>query len=233
MKIKNLFKKNKCKNEFESIFYKKSYSQDGEDLVLHAFYEHIPEYKGCFVDIGAHHPFRFSNTQFFYERGWRGINIDATPGSMKLFDKYRKEDINLEVGIAKEVGVMTYYLFNEPALNTFDKKRKEHLVDNTPYILADTVEINIMNINSVLGEYLPSNQIIDFMSIDVEGIDFEILQSLDFTKYSPEYLLVEFWDFDLDYIINSKEYHFLLDKGYLLVARTKRTSFFKRSEEAK
>lgn len=53
---------------------------------------------GFYVDVGAHHPMRFSNTYFFYRMGWSGINIDAMPGSMKEFKKYRRRDINLELG---------------------------------------------------------------------------------------------------------------------------------------
>lgn len=91
MKIfSNLFSKPQ-KPEFRKNFY----SQDGEDTLLTAFYESQPEYKGFYVDIGALHPLRFSNTQIFYDRGWHGINIDATPGSMKLFNKVRPNDINI------------------------------------------------------------------------------------------------------------------------------------------
>ncbi len=62
-------------------------------MIVASFYDSNPHYKGFYVDIGAHHPFRYSNTQFFYEKGWRGINIDATPGSMDRFKDFRPEDI--------------------------------------------------------------------------------------------------------------------------------------------
>ncbi|MDX9799068.1 MAG: hypothetical protein RBT05_09445 [Bacteroidales bacterium] len=76
-----------------------SFSQEGEDMLLSKLFE-LNE-KGFFVDIGAHHPIRFSNTYKLYLKGWRGINIDAMPNSMDLFKKYRSEDINLEIPIAK------------------------------------------------------------------------------------------------------------------------------------
>jgi len=69
--------------------HKKSYSQDGEDVVLASFYENMKNYRGFYVDIGAHHPVRFSNTWMFYKNGWKGINIDPTPGSMKAFNVIR------------------------------------------------------------------------------------------------------------------------------------------------
>ena len=66
-----------------------SYSQEGEDLVLRKIFK--KQDKGFYVDVGAHHPKRFSNTFLLYKKGWNGINIDATPGSMKLFNKFRSE----------------------------------------------------------------------------------------------------------------------------------------------
>ena len=75
----------------------KSYSQEGEDMVLYRIFE--KQKSGFYVDIGAYHPKRFSNTYFFYKRGWRGINIEPNPEAIKLFKKYRVGDINLEMGV--------------------------------------------------------------------------------------------------------------------------------------
>jgi len=97
----------------------KSYSQEGEDLILLRIFE--KKRIGFYVDVGAHHPFRFSNTYRFYLRGWRGINIDPMPGSMRLFNKFRKRDINLELAVGENEDTLIYYMFNEPALNTFDE----------------------------------------------------------------------------------------------------------------
>ena len=77
-----------------------SYSIEGEDRIVRALLWQKHD-KGFYVDVGAHHPFRFSNTYLFYTQGWSGINIDATPGSMKAFNKYRPRDINLEVGVGR------------------------------------------------------------------------------------------------------------------------------------
>ncbi|HWR59941.1 MAG TPA: FkbM family methyltransferase, partial [Thermodesulfovibrionales bacterium] len=96
-----------------------SYSQEGEDLILRRIFSNITN--GFYVDIGAHHPKRFSNTYLFYRQGWCGINIDAMPGSMKLFNKFRPRDINLEFAVANGNNKMTYYEFNLPALNSFSK----------------------------------------------------------------------------------------------------------------
>ena len=92
MKINNIYRRifRKDPNMLPNICY----SQNGEDLILNRFLEN--KKNGFYIDIGAHHPIRFSNTYLFYKKGWRGINIDAMPGSMDLFNKIRSRDINIE-----------------------------------------------------------------------------------------------------------------------------------------
>jgi hypothetical protein len=77
------------KNNYFDGYAIKSYSQEGEDMILQRIFENQP--CGFYVDVGAHHPKRFSNTYFFYKKGWRGINIEAMVGSRQLFNKMRPE----------------------------------------------------------------------------------------------------------------------------------------------
>src|SRR5689334_5444047 len=80
-------------------YFRHSFAQEGEDLVRASFFE--GRRNGFFVDVGAHHPKRFSNTYHFYLfRERRGINIDATPGSMTAFRRARPEDINIEAAVS-------------------------------------------------------------------------------------------------------------------------------------
>ena len=88
---------------------------------------------GFFVDVGAHHPQRFSNTYYFYLKGWSGINIDAMPGSMKIFDDLRSRDINLEIPISDKSEILTYYEFDEPALNSFSLSLSHERITTTNY----------------------------------------------------------------------------------------------------
>lgn len=89
----------------------KCYSQEGEDQILRRMFE--KKNTGFFVDVGAHHPIRFSNTYFFYRKGWSGVNIDATPGSMVSFDKLRARDTNIECGIDEQEDVLDFYCFSD------------------------------------------------------------------------------------------------------------------------
>src|SRR5579871_3958647 len=96
------------------------FSQEGEDLIVGRLFE--GQKSGFFVDVGAHHPFRFSNTWLLYRRGWRGINIDGTPGSMEAFRQWRPRDINLECLVSTDAEPRAYFLHDEPALNTMSEE---------------------------------------------------------------------------------------------------------------
>lgn len=204
------------------------YGQDGEDLVLDRLLERQAE--GFYVDVGAHHPVRFSNTYLFYKRGWRGINIDAMPGSMKRFKHLRPRDINIECGVAGEAGKLTYYRFNEPALNTFDAAEAEHK-NKPPYQLLDTVEVVVDRLDALLGRHLPTGQQIDFLSVDVEGKDEEVLRSNDWSRYRPRFILAETLRTDMLNLSACPVVQFLCSVGYTPVGKAYNTSFFVRKAD--
>lgn len=204
----------------------KSYSQDGEDVVLATYFHGKKGYKGFYVDVGAHHPVRFSNTWVYYKRGWRGINIDPTPGSMRPFRWLRRRDANLEIGIGKEPTQLTFYCFNEPALNTFDEVLAKQRDTGKTYRIIKTVSVPVEPLSKVLDEYLPPDQQIDFFTIDVEGLDLEVLESNDWVKYKPEFILVEDPEFKPGRPSESAVYHFLKSKNYEMIAVLKRTVIY-------
>ena len=204
-------------------YYNVSYSQEGEDMILHKYFENKPS--GFYVDIGAHHPKRLSNTYFFYKRGWRGINVDAMPGSMNTFNSLRKRDINLEIAVANVDKELTYYIFDEPAINGFSEEISEDRNLNSPYKIIDKIKIRSEKLSSILEKYLPADvKVIDFMSVDVEGLDLDVLKSNDWQKFRPKILLVEllnFESFDKDPISL-----FLISNGYKFQAKSFFTFFF-------
>lgn len=201
-----------------------SYSQEGEDIVLSRFFDNAK--KGFYVDIGAHHPKRFSNTYYFYKLGWRGINLDAMPGSMKLFKKIRPRDINLEVAISDKKQVLTYYAFNESALNGFSRELSLERDKKESCKVVFKREIKTETLSDTLDKYLPDGQSIDFMSVDVEGLDLEVLKSNNWVKYIPSYILVEILDNNWRDVMSNEICDFLHDKGYEIVAKTRDTALF-------
>jgi len=201
------------------------FGQDGEDLILNRLLE--GQAQGFYVDVGAHHPVRFSNTYLFYKRGWRGINIDAMPGSMKKFKRLRPRDINVECGVAGSAGKLMYHRFNEPALNTFDATEAQHK-NKLPYRLLDTVEVAVERLDTLLGRHLPAGQQIDFLSVDVEGKDEEVLRSNDWNRYRPRFILAETLRTDMLSVGECPVVRFLCGVGYKPVGKAYNTSFFER-----
>ncbi len=188
------------------------YSQQGEDLAIARYFNN--KQNGYYVDVGAFHPFVYSNTCYFHKRGWRGINIEPNPDAVDLFSIHRPGDINLNVAIGSAKGSLTYYKFNQPALNTFSKQHKDAWEEKEGYHVEEMLQLPLRPLHEILSEHLPGNTTIDFMTVDVENLDMEVLVSNDWTKYRPELLLVER---KLDYTIPMNSdglVVFMQDKGY-------------------
>ena len=206
-------------------YMRPSYSQEGEDIILDKLFGQ--QAKGFYIDVGAHHPMRFSNTYSFYRRGWCGINIDAMPLSMQAFKKSRPRDINLEMAILKERGSLKYYQFNEPALNGFSVNLSEQRNGLGSFKVIGVVEMEGVPLVEVLEKYMPANiRQIDFMSVDVEGLDLEVLQSNDWERFRPKVILVELLSSSLSSISSDPVYIFLAEHDYSVFAKAVQTVFF-------
>jgi len=206
-----------------------SYSQEGEDMILRRLFE--TKAVGFYVDVGAHHPKRFSNTYFFYKRGWSGINIDAMPGSMAAFNQYRRRDINLEAGVGDRRGSLEYYMFNEPALNSFSKDLSERRHgENSQYRIATTAQVELRPLAEILDEHLAENKEIDFLSVDVEGFDLNVLRSNDWKKHRPRYVLSEILESNLQEIWKDPVTQYMKKQDYKVYAKCVNTVFLERSD---
>lgn len=201
----------------------RSFSQEGEDLILARFFGYQAD--GFYIDVGAHHPLRFSNTQIFYDRGWSGINIDAMPGSMAPFRVHRKRDINLETGVGDVVGTLKFHVFDEPALNTFDPDVAAQQ-DSGSYSLKTIIDVNVTTLRDILSKHVPTDRKIDFLSIDVEGRDLQVLESNDWDRFSPRVILAESLHSRLSEMHSDPVAKFLNDVGYEPFAKTINTIFF-------
>jgi FkbM family methyltransferase len=230
--IKNILSKKlidwliKLRNDHFDGYASKSYSQEGEDLILKRFFG--GQVDGFYVDVGAHHPKRFSNTYLFYRKGWRGINIDAMPGSMVQFDRLRPRDINIEKPVSNKVETLKYYAFNEPALNGFSKEIALLRDDLKNYYIKFTKDIETTTLQQVLDGSMPKQKEIDFLTIDVEGLDMEVLRSIDLQMYTPKMILVEILKSDYSSIINSEVNKYLTIYDYSIYAKSGNTLFFEK-----
>lgn len=200
------------------------YSQEGEELILRKIFSNHQQ--GFYIDVGAYHPKTFSNTYFFYKRAWKGINIDANPQSIAKFKRFRKRDININVGISDKNIPLNYYMFEAGAMNTFSEEVYKARIGNKETKFLAKKEIPTKPLQQVLEEYLPKNQIIDFMSIDVEGLEMQVLETNDWQKYRPRVVLVEEYERNLLSLNDSQVYQFFTREGYRFSAKTFSTFVF-------
>lgn len=194
--------------------YAPSFSSAGEDMIL----RHVigsDKMDGFYVDVGAYDPVVASNTHFFYVKGWRGINVEARPGSRKLFERVRPRDINLEVGVSGEPGPLTYYFISDDStMNSFSRE----FLERTGAIKDVTREIKVpvMPLSSILERHLPAGQSIDFMNVDVEGHDLQALESNDWERFRPRFVVAEDGEVDAE---RSEIVRFMRGRGYTVCAQ--------------
>lgn len=201
-----------------------SFAQEGEDRLLERFLGERPP--GFFVDVGAFHPQRFSTTCSLYLKGWRGINLDPTPGTKDLFDRLRPGDINLETAIASESGTRTLCCFDEEAISTLDPARAAFL-ESVGLPVRRRLTVITIPLSDVLSRHVPPGKKIDLLNIDVEGLDLDVLRSNDWKRFRPEWVLVEVLQTrTLSELEQSAVTAFLRPLGYQTVAKTFNTAFY-------
>ncbi|VVB75808.1 Methyltransferase FkbM domain protein [uncultured archaeon] len=200
------------------------YSQTGEDIILRDIF--WKKDNGFYVDIGAHHPKRFSNTYLLYKKGWSGINVDADKRSIELFLRHRKRDINLNLAVSDKKRELEFFEFNDGAINTFSQEEAKRIAlsrKETP----KKYSLQTVTLKYLLDTYLPKDKNIDLLTIDIEGFDEKALKSNDWKKYRPNYILVEM--FDSPFKKEHKSIIKLLERnGYEFYAKTNITAIFKR-----
>ncbi len=207
-------------------YLKKSYSQCGEDLII----DYVFKVKGLknytFLDIGAHHPYYINNTFLSYSKGNRGVSIEPNPEFYNFFLNERPFDVNLNIGISDQNGVLEYFLFDNPTLNTFSTEEKDILISKG-YKLLNTMYINVLNINDIIKEHFNSKSP-NVIFIDVEGFDYQIISSLNFDKYYPDVICIETISYETNGsgIKNKQIIDFIENKGYILYADTNVNSIF-------
>lgn len=166
------------------VFY--SYSQYGEDLIIDAI---LGIDRPFYVDIGANHPKHLSNTYRFYRRGGTGINVEPDPSAFPDLAAARPSDINMPIGIGVTSETLPFYRMSANTLSTFNKADADLSVGNG-YRLLQTVQVPIETLAIILERHRPKGAI-DFISIDVEGFEIQILKSNDWSRFRPTVIVLE------------------------------------------
>ena len=173
--------------------------------------------KGIYVDVGCHHPLINNNTYLLFKRGWKGINIDLDYSSVDMFDYFRPNDDNRKIALTKKKGIAKLFFFhNRAPKNTLNKINGQgaKLVKE---IQTDTLDNIIIKSKIRIKE-------IDFLTIDVEGSELDVLRGFNFKKYRPKVVCLElinkyinnFYEQDINEIQKTKIYKYMINRNYKL-----------------
>jgi FkbM family methyltransferase len=212
------------------FFPKKSYSIFEEDKFINNYFKN--KSKGFYIDVGAYHPLDGNNTHLLYKKGWKGLNFDINYYSIKLFNFLRKRDINIHSGVSGKKNRLTMYYRKEiNMLNTLDEKIAKMQFKNG--YKKRNVKVNTLNF--FLFKNFKKLDKIDFINIDVEGVELDVLKSLNFKKFKPQLICIEIhnikkmFDTNYKYLRLNKVYNFLIKKGYQVVWKKKYSFIFERN----
>jgi FkbM family methyltransferase len=202
------------------------YGQFGEDAVLMGL---IPrQYRnGFFVDVGAYHPRKLSNTYAFYRRGWRGVNVELDPVKVKCFQLARPGDHNVCAAVSDREETLTAYSFSRFGLgSTIDPG----VAALSRVAVHEARTVTTRTLDSILDASPFAGRPIDLLSIDVEGKDFAVLRSLSLDRYRPKIIVIESLLETMPEILASDTATYLQANGYRLVGWAKLSLIFRRHD---
>jgi len=167
-----------------------SFSQAGEDKVLDFLFDSMKIDKINYLDLGTNHPTKSSNTYFFYQKGSRGVCVEAEPTLIEEIVRVRPEDKCLNIGVTfDERKEADFYIFTSNGLSTLSKEEAQFRETTGSMKVEKVIKIPLKNINEIIAENFDKAP--ELLSVDVEGIDLQILESLNYYKYRPLAICVE------------------------------------------
>jgi len=198
------------------------YSYGGIDSLVNEIFKH--QTNGFYVDVGAQHPIKNNNTYLLHKKGWEGINIDLDQKNINLFNVSRKNDYNICAAVSSlEKNTDLYYYHEGSPINTLSKK----IAERQKAVVKKKINIRTKTLTSILENTKFRNKEIDFLSIDVEGVELEVLQGLNLDIYKPKIIVVEFLDLDskkleiknlnINNLIKSEIYKYIEKHDYTMI----------------
>lgn len=198
-----------------------SFSQNGEDAVINAILRNVKN--GVYVDVGAYHPILYSNTYAFYQKGWRGIVIDPNIAMKVLYRVFRRKDIFVYAGVGSKYSKQKYYSFSDGAYNTFNERTSDECKKKKQLTFLGVSQVEMIPLSEIVAKYGLSR--IDFLNIDVEGMDLQVLKSYDW-NIRPRVIAIEDHMFNPTEPMQSPVYRFLFEHNYMLSGVTAYTLIF-------
>jgi hypothetical protein len=172
----------------KTILPKKTYSEWGEDIFISKYFKSLKN--GFYVDVGAYHPFFLNNTLLLFKKNWGGINIDINPASIEIFKDARPRDYNVNAAASnknkKYINFYTKNMLNLLSTTVVDAAKSAFLNNN-----FNTYKTKCLKLNFIISKTKYKNRRIDFLNIDTEKSEVDVLKSLNFSKYKPKLICVE------------------------------------------
>ncbi len=213
---------------FRNKAYKKraSYSQDQEDLFINNYFKNIDN--GFYLDIGCYHPIKYSNTALLHNRGWQGINIDMNQTSIDLFKILRKKDKNICAAISSSNKEVTQFIDHSYSpVNTIDKNFSQMISKRLQIKPFSERKIYTNTLNEILEKYEIQIKKIDFLNIDVEGHDYEVLKGINFLNIKPKIICIEIDNHEKNFSEESIQ-NYLKKFNYKIIKRIGFNGFFEK-----
>jgi FkbM family methyltransferase len=200
---------------FRQAYFKKInknfYSQFGEDKILSELFDKSIT-KGIYVDVGCFHPIKHSNTYLLYKRGWRGINIDIEKMKINVFNLARPNDLNILAAVSNKSEKAYVYKTQEYGVGSTLNKE----IINKDNNIIEKFSITTKTLNSIIDNSIYKNKQIDLLNIDAEGNDFNVLLSINLDRYNPKVITIESHLKDINLILKSDIYKYLINKNFIL-----------------
>lgn len=201
------------------------FGQSAEDVILNKLFK--GKTKGFYVDVGAFHPRKYSNTYALHSfSGWSGVNVDASAEAIALFEQERPDDINVQLAVSASAGEAVYWKFDRPSRNTLSNDNVQRQLNRNDASLVEEEQVRTQPLGEVLAEHVAEDTVIDLLNIDVEGLDFEALASNDWERYRPRVITIEDYAIKTVGVENSEIYRFLIEKGYKFYSHAFDTSIY-------
>jgi len=223
----------KIKNLLTAIFsggFKGHFGQYAEDVIVRKYFPHNTK-TGRYLDVGAYHPFRHSNTAFFWLKGWTGVNVDANPKTISLLNKYRKGDQNIWAAVItdKEISqgcksvdlILPKSSSGDIEISGIGTVDASQVQDNNQVL---KISVPAKSINQILIEN--NLKELDLLSIDIEGYDEIVIRDFDFGYCVPKMIVIEDFSDSFEALLKSGITTFLAEKEYKLIGRAGWSSVF-------